>query len=333
LGFVSAHAHVSSQSGRPFARDVSANRHHAHISRMHSLPSAGHCACGGGCPRCAEHPKGPVVLRRQLRFGEEGFPGETDHDEEEETRHQPGLLPYREATELSECIRIMGPENMSYCREAVLRERPSPPPPAVPEFPTATFARFVTSGPVRCCNDVHHTGQCPPHLGPAVPGDPQPQNGMNLVFRVDGHRPGIQYRFVQRIEFQRCIRWAPVNGGNWELLDRAGPGHPDSPVRNATCPIPNANNEITMMDAPGFQIALGGSGTVGIDEITVRMNASNWVIAREGRGPWRRISGIFHWFSTTRIRRNAAGVMELSPGANRIGAGSCVIGGCVPPPP
>jgi hypothetical protein len=156
---------------------------------------------------------------------------------------------------------------------------------------------------------------------------------MNLVFTVNGHRPGIQYRFVQRIEFRRCNRWDAANGGNWDQLDHGGPGRPDSPVRNATCPIPNANHEITMMDAPGFDIALGGPGFPLMDENTLRMNASNWVIAREGRGPWRRISAVFHWFSITRVRRSAAGTLELVPGGNRIGAGSRLIGGCNPPPP
>ena len=44
-------------------------------------------------------------------------------------RRRPGsTLPYREATEYAECLRIMGEENREYCREEVLGERPPPPP-------------------------------------------------------------------------------------------------------------------------------------------------------------------------------------------------------------
>jgi hypothetical protein len=37
-----------------------------------------------------------------------------------------GTLPYREATELAECIRIMGEENRAYCRQEVLGEQSEP---------------------------------------------------------------------------------------------------------------------------------------------------------------------------------------------------------------
>jgi len=45
-------------------------------------------------------------------------------------------LPYREATELLECIRIMGQENATYCRQEVLGEQPQPTPPPPPCSPT-----------------------------------------------------------------------------------------------------------------------------------------------------------------------------------------------------
>lgn len=52
---------------------------------------------------------------------------------------QPGsaTLPYREATELVECVRIMGEENAQYCRQEVLGEPPQPTPPPPPCTPTA----------------------------------------------------------------------------------------------------------------------------------------------------------------------------------------------------
>ncbi|MEZ4734075.1 MAG: DUF4157 domain-containing protein [Caldilineaceae bacterium] len=49
-------------------------------------------------------------------------------------------LPYREATELVECVRIMGEDNAAYCRQEVLGEQPQPtppPPPPPPCTPTA----------------------------------------------------------------------------------------------------------------------------------------------------------------------------------------------------
>jgi hypothetical protein len=53
MGFVSAQTDVSPESGRSSARFFSANKHHTHLeNRMHSSPSVGQCACGGGCPRC-----------------------------------------------------------------------------------------------------------------------------------------------------------------------------------------------------------------------------------------------------------------------------------------
>ncbi|HEY6112365.1 MAG TPA: DUF4157 domain-containing protein [Chthoniobacterales bacterium] len=50
-------------------------------------------------------------------------------------------LPFHEATELSECIRIMGEQNAVYCRQEVLGEVPSPlPAPIVPSTAAACFA-------------------------------------------------------------------------------------------------------------------------------------------------------------------------------------------------
>jgi hypothetical protein len=155
---------------------------------------------------------------------------------------------------------------------------------------------------------------------------------MNLVAVVSGHRPGIEYSFAQAIQFRRCMRFTPALGGNWQQVDSQGPGYPDSPVSDAMCPVPDAHNEITMTDAPGFRLALGQAGPPpGVQELSSRANAVNWIIAREGRGKWHRISDLFRWYSVTRIRRNAAGNWELSPAGNAIGRGSVKIGGCPPP--
>jgi uncharacterized protein DUF4157 len=70
--------------------------------------------------------------------------------------HRGGTLPYREATELLACIRIMGESNAAYCRQQVLGEDPSltgsSPTPAAPTQPpfaqcepdrTLTWADFT----------------------------------------------------------------------------------------------------------------------------------------------------------------------------------------------
>ena len=118
------------------------------------------------------------------------------------------------------------------------------------------------------------------------------------------------------------------------MVDSGGPGHDDSPVADATCRIPDSRNEITMTDAPGYgrggTIRLGGRAQADTEELTLRMNAVNWVIARERPGRWQRISELFRWHSVSGIRRDAAGNWELTPGGNRIGENHTWIGGCPP---
>jgi len=55
--------------------------------------------------------------------------------------HSGSTLPYREASELAECVRIMGEQNAEYCRHQVLGEIVArPPPPIVPSTAAACFA-------------------------------------------------------------------------------------------------------------------------------------------------------------------------------------------------
>jgi hypothetical protein len=202
-------------------------------------------------------------------------------------------------------------------------------PPAAAAMPTAALARFVTTGPVQCCRVAGDHG-CPPHLGPSTAADGRDQNGMNLVFTISGDRPGIQYGFVQVEHDSLCSRNSAAAGGAWNQTI-TGPGAADGPIPAATCLTPNAANEITMTDAPGFATALGGAPPAGLDEMSMRMNASDWVIARQGRGRWQRISDLFVWHSISRIRRNGAGNWELFPNGNSLGQGATALGGCPPP--
>ena len=64
--------------------------------------------------------------------------------EDDPARFGGGPLPFREATELSECIRIMGKANMDYCRHTVLHEpysKPASPPGAMSVNPTEVQPR------------------------------------------------------------------------------------------------------------------------------------------------------------------------------------------------
>ncbi|HEX6288338.1 MAG TPA: DUF4157 domain-containing protein [Herpetosiphonaceae bacterium] len=72
---------------------------------------------------CSGFGAASAVLRRQTP--DQGQPG----------AREGGTLPYREATELAECIRIMGQESSDYCREQVLGEVPQPTPPPAPPPP------------------------------------------------------------------------------------------------------------------------------------------------------------------------------------------------------
>jgi hypothetical protein len=153
---------------------------------------------------------------------------------------------------------------------------------------------------------------------------------MNLDFKISGDRPGIEYGFVQVEHDSSCDRDTAAAGGAWHQTI-TGPGEADGPNAGATCTRPNAAGEITMTDAPGFAAALGGAAPGGRDEMSMRMNATDWVIARERPGKWQRISDLFVWHSITRIRRNGAGNWELFPGGNAVGQGAVTLGGCPPP--
>lgn len=64
-----------------------------------------------------------------------------------------GTLPYGEATELLECIRIMGQENAAYCRQEVLGEQPQPIPPPPPCSPTGLTRDRYLAQPGATTND------------------------------------------------------------------------------------------------------------------------------------------------------------------------------------
>lgn len=64
-----------------------------------------------------------------------------------------GTLPYREATELAECVRIMGEGSTEYCRQTVLGEEPQPREPPPPCDPTPLTRAQYLAEPGTSVND------------------------------------------------------------------------------------------------------------------------------------------------------------------------------------
>jgi hypothetical protein len=97
---------------------------------------------------------GAMVRRAPAGFGEEsdvpdvmggfGNPWETGRTGRGGTRAPGESIGYREATEYSECLRIMGAENTDYCRQTVLGEKP--PAPATRTNPLADLSTFQSPG-------------------------------------------------------------------------------------------------------------------------------------------------------------------------------------------
>ena len=72
---------------------------------------------------------GAATSRARQQVNRQINPMEERESSSRESRRRAGsTLPYRQATELAECIRIMGDANAAYCRQTVLGEAPIPSP-------------------------------------------------------------------------------------------------------------------------------------------------------------------------------------------------------------
>jgi hypothetical protein len=95
---------------------------------------------------------------------------ESERSEQPFKRGTGATLPYREATELAECIRIMGEANAAYCRQAVLGEAPpaaggaASPPVVKVERQGATGNSFITTDSITLTASV--TGGATPPAAP-----------------------------------------------------------------------------------------------------------------------------------------------------------------------
>ena len=203
-------------------------------------------------------------------------------------------------------------------------------------FPVINLEFAVDPGQTqRCC--TCGTPPCVGHLGPPAAGDNTAQNGMNLVatilHTIASSTRSLDYGFVQIVRARRCLEFLPAVGGGWTVTNEWPVGTNDVFGACATCTTPQVRDglpEIVFADAPGFVTANSRLGAPAFgNQLMQRANLQTWVIAREGRGPWRRISVTFNWHSVSWIRRDPAGNWELNPGHNRIGPGWASFGaGC-----
>ncbi|WDD98156.1 hypothetical protein [Thalassomonas actiniarum] len=108
-----------------------------------------------------------------------------------EQRHPGSTLPYREATELVECIRIMGEENRDYCRQEVLGE--APPQPTHVNIPgISTPQPFGTRANAAGATNLRAGGVNVVFLPDAVSADPAMANRAQTSFSISAYNINYQ---------------------------------------------------------------------------------------------------------------------------------------------
>jgi hypothetical protein len=122
-----------------------------HVVQQGAAPAAGTRASARASGAPAPARTGTPLLQR----------APLDGDDPSAVRQRGGTLPYREATELNTCIRIMGEANAAYCRQQVLGEQPQPTPPPESCDPTtpltwADFQGTPPGGPFAAETHFHH---------------------------------------------------------------------------------------------------------------------------------------------------------------------------------
>lgn len=246
---------------------------------------------------------------------------------------RPGApLPYREATELLECLRLMGDENEAYCREVVLGAQPPAPSPAQAPCtprPVATLDEFrnadgSNTSAENCCPI------CPVPLGVGAGG--QARHGMEMRIEITNPCPAAYE--ITRV--RETWLWERV-GGVWRELEHQGPGERDDHHDGDECHTLQRGRFLYVEDRPGWGRALpapavwrpasGFSGAVtdpAATEVVRQHNFAEWVIFRHrGHGiPWTVISRprFFNWHSVLWLEK-AGGNWRLQAGSNEIAQG------------
>jgi hypothetical protein len=160
-------------------------------------------------------------------------------------------------------------------------------------WPRVTEIRFRNSGTTdadNCCRI------CPGPLGVGAGG--RAQNGMELRFRISGHRPGIEYDITRT---RRDSLWQRV-GGVWTSVGANPMGTNDDHHDDDECLTPRGTH-IFAIDRPGFPLALparaqafdataiygpGAITSAAAQDVVLRASFAEWVIGRSrGEGiPW-----------------------------------------------
>ncbi len=166
-------------------------------------------------------------------------------------------------------------------------------------------------------------------------------NGMEMIFTLSGHRPGLEYDITRTV---RASIWQRT-AGVWTRMLRLPMGTPDDQEDRDECLEP-LNNRIFVVDAPGVRdpggplqrLSLPAPTIPGIPnsatDLVLRHSFAEWVIVRgKAEGiPWtslklpRRSNGTrprhIYWHSIEWLSRSSNGNWDMDMVRSRIRLGS-----------
>ena len=208
-----------------------------------------------------------------------------------------------------------------------------------PALPRVTAIRFRNSG----TTDADNTCRiCPIPLGAGAGG--RAANAMELRFRIEGHRPGMEYDITRT---RRDSLWQRV-GGVWDQLGSNPMGTNDD-HHDADEALTPRGGFIYVVDRPGYGAlalpaaaqALGGGAlwpaavtSAAAQDVVLRYSFAEWAIARhQGDGiPWTPVElpplrdgsprRFVFWRCIVWITRDLAGNFILDAARSRIELGS-----------
>ena len=198
-------------------------------------------------------------------------------------------------------------------------------------MPTATLEEFRASGNTasdNCC------ALCPESLGVGRGGTAS--NGMEMRFRINGHRAGVGYDILRT---RATSLWETGHAGTtgWTQLETEPMGTNDDHTNDDECLIPN-KSKIYVMDRPGFNSAVPmGAGTIfqgvggatthgGATEVVEKFNFAEWVSAKDfsAGGNWQVISNptFTFWHAIVWLTKGSDGKWNLDTARSEIATGS-----------
>ena len=212
--------------------------------------------------------------------------------------------------------------------------------PTATTLPTAALDNFRTSGntdPDNCC------AFCPLPLGVGQGGTAS--NGMEMSFKINGHRAGVGYDILRT---RATSFWENGHSGTtgWTMLESEPQGTNDDLTNNDECLIPN-KFKIYSEDRPGFTNPLPrprgtifqgkGGATTDADamEVVAKLNFAEWVSAKDfsAGGSWQMISNLVWWHAIVWLTRDSALNWTLDTSRSEIALGSILSDIKKPPGP